>query len=61
MIKKYTVLSFYSGESALFSLIDEVNQKIQEGWQPLGGICYNPHYGKHEDVYLQAMVLKNAN
>lgn len=29
-----------------------VNDKIAQGWEPLGGLCYVPH----ADTYLQALI-----
>lgn len=54
---KYTVV--YSSRSnpdkALRELIEEVNQMIEQGWKPVGGIAYSM-WGLMSNTYHQAMI-----
>lgn len=45
-------------------LEDYVNQAIQDGWQPLGGVSFSPTTGMHTTApynYRQAMVKYESN
>lgn len=50
-ITRYT-LSF---STKIDDIIMDVNQKIKEGWQPLGSICANVD-GNNEEFFYQVMV-----
>jgi len=45
---KYTII----GNVDLMVLMDQVNQKIAQGWKPQGGITAHPH----TQEFFQAMV-----
>lgn len=45
---KYNVLYC----SSIYNLVEEVNEAIKNGWQPLGGICGT------EVAFYQAMILE---
>ena len=58
-IIKYEVVT----STSLIDINDEINRQIQNGWQPLGGICRN-YIDKEEESgdyqeseYAQAMVI----
>ncbi|MDB0030669.1 DUF1737 domain-containing protein [Opitutales bacterium] len=47
-------------ESATSTLSEKVNEAIQEGWEPIGGIAHSED--RQENPYLlQAMVNRNLN
>jgi hypothetical protein len=56
---KYTVVYSSRGnpDKALRELIEEVNQMIEQGWKPIGGIAYSM-WGLMANTYHQAMVLE---
>lgn len=37
----------YSFEYAIRMMVDEINEKMQEGWQPLGGINFIKDKGEY--------------
>ena len=49
MIRNYIIISGQSTEL----LSGKVNERILDGYKPLGGICYNSIF----DIYSQAMCL----
>ena len=53
MITEYIVMKAY----ALQDLVNDVNVKIVEGYQPLGGVTFIPVYSDNSGkLYIQAMV-----
>lgn len=40
----------------LSEIIDEVDEYMQSGWEPIGGIIEN-----HEGLYMQAMIKKGES
>ena len=54
---KYTVVYSSRGnpDKALRELIEEVNQMIEQGWKPVGGIAYSM-WSVMNHTYHQAMV-----
>jgi hypothetical protein len=54
---KYIVISSRraNADRALQDLIAEVNSKIEQGWQPIGGVNFS-QWGLLDNMYSQAMV-----
>ena len=52
MIREYAVVT----GALLQDVVDDVNKRISEGWQPLGGVCManGDRYGR----YCQAVVFE---
>jgi len=57
LIKEYTVIHAFGKDA----LIEQVNQLISEGWQPLGGIALHkldmPEIDTSELVWAQSLVI----
>ena len=49
---KYRIIE----ESYPFDLEREVNEAMNQGWKPIGGVCSDTAYGSGRTMY-QAMVL----
>ena len=43
---------------SLTEIMTAVNKFIEDGWVPVGGLCYSPYYSGTSEFFYQAMVKK---